>query len=113
MSSSIAPFSSSTQSFPTSGSFPMSQLFAQHNQSFPWSFRVSISPSNEHSVLVSFRNDWFDLLAIQGTLKSLLQHHSFKASKIKESIPFTIATKRTKFLGINLLKETIELYTKK
>ena len=91
----------------------MSQLFAQHNQSIPWSFRVSISPSNEYSVLVFFRNDWFDLLAVQGTLKSLLQHHSFKASKIKESIPFTIATKRTKFLGINLLKETKELYTKK
>ena len=43
-----------------------------------WSF--SISPSNEYSVLISFRIDWFDLFAVQGTLKSLLQHHSFKAS---------------------------------
>ena len=45
-----------------------------------WSFSFSISPSNEYSGLISFRNDWFDLLAVQGTLKSLLQHHSSKAS---------------------------------
>ena len=45
-----------------------------------WSFSFSISPSNEHSGLISFRLDWFDLLAIQGTLKSLFQHHSSKAS---------------------------------
>ena len=45
-----------------------------------WSFSFSISPSNEYSELVSFRMDWFDLLAIQGTLKCLLQHHSSKAS---------------------------------
>ena len=43
-----------------------------------WSFSFSISPSNEHSGLISFRMDWFDLLAVQGTLKSLLQHHSSK-----------------------------------
>ena len=45
-----------------------------------WSFSLSISPSNEHSGLISFRIDWLDLLAVQGTLKSLLQHHSSKAS---------------------------------
>ena len=45
-----------------------------------WSFSFSISPSNEHPGLISFRMDWFDLLAVQGTLKSLLQHHSSKAS---------------------------------
>ena len=45
-----------------------------------WSFGFSISPSNEHSGLISFRIGWFDLLAVQGTLKSLLQHHSSKAS---------------------------------
>ena len=45
-----------------------------------WSFSVSISPSNEYSGLISFRMDWLDLLAVQGTLKSLLQHHSSKAS---------------------------------
>ena len=45
-----------------------------------WSFRFSISPPNEHPGLISFRMDWLDLLAVQGTLKSLLQHHSSKAS---------------------------------
>ena len=45
-----------------------------------WSFSYNISPSNEHSGLISFRTDWLDLLAVQGTLKSLLQHHSSKAS---------------------------------
>ena len=45
-----------------------------------WSFSFSISPSNEHPGLISFRMDWLDLLAVQGTLKSLLQHHSWKAS---------------------------------
>ena len=45
-----------------------------------WSFSFSISPSNEHSGLISFRMDWLDLLSVQGTLKSLLQHHSSKAS---------------------------------
>ena len=45
-----------------------------------WSFNFSNSPSNEYSALISFRIDWFDLLAVQGTLKSLLQHHSSKAS---------------------------------
>ena len=49
-----------------------------------WSFSFSISPSNEHSGLISFRSDWFDL-AVQGTLKSLLQHHSSKASILRHS----------------------------
>ena len=53
-----------------------------------WSF--SISPSNEYSGLISFRIDWFDLLAVQGTLKSLLQHHSLKASILRHSIFFTV-----------------------
>ena len=47
-----------------------------------WSFSFSISPSNEYSDLISFRMDWFDLLAVQGTLKSLVQHHSLKASSL-------------------------------
>ena len=50
-----------------------------------WSFSFSISPSNEHPGLVSFRMDWLDLLAVQGTLKSLLQHHSSKASILQRS----------------------------
>ena len=53
-----------------------------------WSFSFSISPSNEYSGLISFRIDWFDLLAVQGTLKSLLQHHSSKASIFQHSAFF-------------------------
>ena len=55
-----------------------------------WSFRFSFSPSNEHPGLVSFRMDWLDLLAVQGTLKSLLQHHSSKASILQHSAFFTV-----------------------
>ena len=55
-----------------------------------WSFSVSISPSNEYSGLISFRMDCFDLLAIQGTLKSLRQHHSSKASTLRHSAFFTV-----------------------
>ena len=55
-----------------------------------WSFRFSISPSNEYSVLISFRTDWLDLLAVQGTLKSLLQHHSSKALILRHSAFFTV-----------------------
>ena len=53
-----------------------------------WSFSFSISPSNEHPGLISFRMDWLDLLAVQGTLKSLLQHHSSKASILQHSAFF-------------------------
>ena len=55
-----------------------------------WNFSLSISPSNEHSGMISFRIDWFDLLAVQGTLKSLLQHHSSKASILRHSAFFTV-----------------------
>ena len=55
-----------------------------------WSFSFSISPSNEHLELISFRMDWLDLLAVQGTLKSLLQHHSSKASILQHSAFFTV-----------------------
>ena len=55
-----------------------------------WSFSLSISPSNEHPGLVFFRMDWLDLLAIQGTLKGLLQHHSLKASILQCSAFFTV-----------------------
>ena len=54
-----------------------------------WSFSFSISPYNEHPGLISFRMDWLDLLAVQGTLKSLLQHHSSKASILRHSVFFT------------------------
>ena len=55
-----------------------------------WSFSFNISPSNEHSGLISFRMDWLDLLAVQGTLKSLLQHHSSKASILRHSVSFIV-----------------------
>ena len=69
ISSSVVPFSC-LQSFPASGSFQMSQFFASWGPKY-WSFIFSVSPSNEHSGLISFRMDWLDLLAVQGTLKSL------------------------------------------
>ena len=78
-SSSVVPFSSCPQSLPASRSFQMSQLFASGGQSIG-SFSFSISPSNEQPGLISFRMDWLNLLAVQGTLKSLLQHHSSKPS---------------------------------
>ena len=55
-----------------------------------WSFSFNISPSNEHPGLISFRMDWLDLLAVQGTLKSLLQHHSSKASILRHSAFFIV-----------------------
>ena len=77
LSSSVVPFSH-LQSFLASGSFHKSQLFASGGQSIGFSFSLSLS--NEYSGLISFRMDWLDLLAVLGTLKSLLQHHSSKAS---------------------------------
>ena len=55
-----------------------------------WSFSFNISPSNEHPGLISFRMDWLDLLAVQGTLRSILQHHSSKASILQHSAFFTV-----------------------
>ena len=78
ISSSVVPFYSCLQSFPESGSFPESVLHIKWPKYHSFSF--SISPSNEYSGLTSFRIDWFDLLAVQGTLRSILQHHSSKAS---------------------------------
>ena len=66
----------------------MSQLFASGGQSFGVS--VNISPTNEHPGLISFRTDWLDLLAVQGTLKCLLQHHSSKASILRHSAFFIV-----------------------
>ena len=74
---------------------PSIRLFSNES-TFPmrwpkyWSFSFSISPSNEHPGLISFRMDWLDLLAVQGTLKSLLQHHSSKASILRHLAFFTV-----------------------
>ena len=79
-----------------------------------WSFSFSISPSNECSGLISFRMDWLDLLAVQGTLKSLLQHHSSKASILQHSVFFMVqllhpyvTTGRTKALTRRLFVEKV------
>ena len=77
ISSSVVPLSSCIQSLPGSGSFPVSQLFTSGGQSIGASVSV---PSNECSGLISFRIDWFDLPAVQRTLKNLLWHHNSKAS---------------------------------
>ena len=69
ISSSVVPFSSCLQSFPVSGSFSNESVLCTRWSKY-WSFCFSISPSNEYSGLLSFRIDWFDLLAVQGTLKS-------------------------------------------
>jgi len=66
-----------------------------------WSFSFSISPSNEHPGLIYFRMDWLDLLAVQGTLKSLLQHHSSKASILQHSGFFTVQLSHPVFLYIH------------
>ena len=87
ISPSVVPFSSCLQSFQAWGSFPMSVL---HIRWPIWCFRFSISPSFEYSGLVFFRMDWFDLLAVQGTLRSLLQHHSSKASVLQHSSFFMV-----------------------
>ena len=79
ISSSDILFSFCPWAFPSPGTFPMSQLFISGGQSVGTS-ALANSPSSEYSGLISFRIDWFDLLAVQGTLKSLLQHHSSKAS---------------------------------
>ena len=80
ISSSATLFSFCLQSFPESWSFPVSWLVPSVGR---WNF--SISPSNEYSGLISLRIDWFDLLAVQETLKSLLQHHNLKASVLQHS----------------------------
>ena len=77
--SSAVPFSFHLQSSPASGSFSNESVLHIRWPKY-WSFSFSISPSNEYSGLISLRMDWLDLLAVQGTFKSLLQHHSSKAS---------------------------------
>ena len=91
ISSSVAPFSSCPQCFPASGSFPMNESTLRIRWPKYWSFSFNISPSDEYSGLIPFRIDWFDLLAVQGPLKSLLQHHSsVKASVLQHSALFMV-----------------------
>ena len=85
ISSSVIPFSSCPQSLPASGSFPLSQLFTWGGQSTRVSASAPVLPGLNY-----FRMDWLDLLAVQGTLKSLLQHHSSKAAIFWHSAFFTV-----------------------
>ena len=89
ISSSVIHFSSHLQSFTASGSFPMSQFFILGGQSIGASASASVLPMNIQGWF-SFRTDWFDLLAVQGTLKSLLQHLSSKASILQHSAFFMV-----------------------
>ena len=84
------PFSSCLQSFPVSGSFQMSQFFTSGGQSIGVSASTSALPMNIQDNEYSFRMDWLDLLAVQGTLKSFLQHHSSKASVLWCSAFFVV-----------------------
>ena len=88
ISSSVAPFSSCPQSFPASDL--SSELALRIRWPNYWNFSFRSSPSNEYSGLISFRNDWFDLPAVQGTFKSLSQHHNSKASILRCSALFMV-----------------------
>ena len=78
-----------------------------------WSFSFSISPSNEYSGLISFRIDWFDLLAVQGTLKSLLQHHNLKASILQHSAFFMVQFSHTYMTTGKTIALTIQTFVSK
>ena len=86
--SNVVPFSSCLQSFPAFSLFQW--VNSSHQVSKYWSFSFSISPTNEYSGLISLRIDWLDLLAVQGTLKSLFQSHSSKASILRCSAFFIV-----------------------
>ena len=85
ISSSVVPFSTCLQSFPTSGSLKHESVLRIRWPKY-WSFSFSLSPPNEYSELTSFRIDWLDLFAVQGILKSLPQHHISKASILQHSV---------------------------
>ena len=89
ISSSVIPFSSCLQAFPASGSFSNKSALCIRCPKY-WSFSFTISPSNEHLGLISLRMNWLDLLAVQGILKSLLQHHSSKPSILWLSVLFIV-----------------------
>ena len=89
ISSSVIPFSSCPQSLPSIRVFSNESTLRMRWPKY-WSFNFSISPSNKHPGLISFRMDWLDLLAVQRTLKSLLQHHNSKASIFQHSAFFTV-----------------------
>ena len=103
ISSSVEPFSC-CQSFPASGSFLMNQLFTSSGQSIGASASASVLPMNTQ---ISFRMDWLDLLAVQGTLKSLLQHHTSKASILQCSVFFMVQLAQSYMTTVKIIDLTI------
>ena len=120
ISSSVAPFSPPLSIFPSIRVFSNESLLSIRWPKY-WSFSFDISPSNEHPGLISFRMDWLDLLAVQGTLKCLLQHHSSKASILLHSVFFIVqllhpymTTEKTKALtGQTFVGKVMSLLFKK
>ena len=112
ISSSVVPFFSRLQSLPDSPLF--SNKSALHIR-WPeyWSSSFSISPSNEHPGLISHRMDWLDLLAVQGTLKSLLQHHSSKASILQCSAFFMVQLSHPYMTTAKAIALTIQTFAGK
>ena len=98
--SSVLTFSSHLQFFPSIRVFSSESVLRIRRPKY-YSFSFNISPSNEHSGLISFRMDWFDLLAVQGTLKSLLQYHSSKALILQCSAFFMVQLSHTMTSGKN------------
>ena len=108
-------------SYPLSSPSPPAFNLSQHQGLFQWvnsshhvakvlEFSFNISPSNEHPGLISFRMDWLDLLAVQGTLRSLLQHHSSKASILQRSAFFIVQLSHTYMITgkiIALIRQTL------
>ena len=91
----------------------MGQLFASSGQSFGDSASASINPSSEYSGLISSRTDWLDLLAVQGTLKSLLQHHSSKASILQHSAFFMVQLAHPYMTSGKTIALTIQTFVSK
>ena len=108
ISSSVVPFSSYLQSFPASRSFLVSGPFSSGSQRISFSF--SISPFNKYSGLISFRTDRFDLLAVQGTLKSLLQQHSSKTSILQLSAFFMVQLRHPYMTTRKKIDLTIQIF---
>ena len=109
ISSSVVPFSSCPQSLPASGSFSNESALRIRWPKYR-SFSFNIRPSSEHPGLISFRMDWLDLLAVQGTLKSLLQHHSSKASILLRS-GFLIVQLSHPYMFYDVIGDKTSLYS--
>ena len=112
ISSSVIPFSSCSQSFPSIRVFYNKSALRIRWPQY-WSFHFSISPSNEYLGLISFRMDWLDLFAVQGTLQSLLQHHSSKASILWPSVFFMVQLWHTYMITGKTIALTIWTFVSK